>query len=97
MVFYVSNYNEFQREMSNFTKIIRGKISYSALRLQRVHVSVDGSEMKLTGTNGYTAYERIMEIDNPDGVKVEFTIPIETAKMFKRVKGNVPLKIELKD
>lgn len=97
MVFYVSNYNEFQREMSNFTKIIKGKISYSALRLQCVHVSVDGGEMKLTGTNGYTAYERVMGIDNPDGVKTEFTIPIESAKMFKKVKGNVPLKIELKD
>lgn len=97
MVFYVSNYNEFQKEMSNFTKIIRGKISYSALRLQCVHVSVDGGEMKLTGTNGYTAYERVMGIDNPDGVKVNFTIPIESAKMFKKVKGNVPLKIELKD
>lgn len=97
MVFYVSNYNEFQKEMSNFTKIIRGKISYSALRLQCAHVSVDGDKMTLRGTNGYTAYERVMEIDNPDGVKTEFTIPIETAKMFKKVKGNVPLKIELKD
>lgn len=99
MVFYVSNYNEFQREMSNFTKIIGGKASYEAeaLRLRCVHVSVDGSEMKLTGTNGYSAYECVMGVDNPDGVKVEFTIPVETAKMFKRVKGNVPLKIELKD
>lgn len=97
MVFYVSNYNEFQREMSNFTKIIGGKTSYSALRLKCIHVSVDGGEMKLTGTNGYTAYERVMEIDNPDGVKTEFTIPIETAKMFKKVRGNMLLKIELKD
>lgn len=96
MVFYVSDYNEFQREMSNFSKIIRGK-DFAALRLNCIHVSVDGGEMKLTGTNGYTAYERVMEIDNPDGVKVEFTIPIETAKLFKKVKGNTLLKIELKD
>ena len=96
-VFYVSDYNEFQREMSNFSKIIRGKTSFEASRLKCIHVSVDGGEMKLTGTNGYTAYERVMEIDNQDGMQVEFTIPIETAKLFKKVRGNTLLKIELKD
>lgn len=92
MDFYVSSYNEFQKEMSNFSKFIKGKNVY---RLKYIYVAVDGETMTLTGTNGYTAYERVMEIDNPDNVKVEFTIPIETAKAFKKVKGDARLKIEL--
>lgn len=94
MVFYVSSYNEFQKEMSNFSKIVKGKY---VQRLEYIFVSVDGNKMTLTGTNGYTAYERVMEIDNPNDVKVEFTIPIETAKVFKRVKGDARLQIELQD
>ena len=91
MNLYVSSYNEFQKEMSNFGKIVKGKV---VDRLKYIYVAVDGETMTLTGTNGYqhmNVWWRLIT----RWCKVEFTIPIETAKVFKKVKGDARLKIEL--